>query len=212
MASPGCLAKPSRGCESGRPTAARRLGQPLGVALANLRRLAQEPFPSLRKRVYLGRPCVSERGWTRSGTQVRIETDDGGACQDVWCLPRASCDQSKWYLETTEFHCRLSPDGPVWRLTSSGRRRSRRECLVGRPRPLNLRGVGEGNGERTPAGSPPKGACRATDRSRSPVAWSKTRRVAGDLVCFRALPAGEPAEGRAFHARYTTRVRTVSRT
>ena len=58
------------------------------------------------------------------------------------------------------------------RRTSSGRRRSRRECLVGRPRPLNLRGVGAGNGERTRVASPPQGACRATDRSRSPVAAS----------------------------------------
>ena len=68
MASPGCLAKPLRGCELGRPTAARRLGQPLGVAFAKFRRLAQAAFPSLRKCVKLGRPCVSERGWTRSGT------------------------------------------------------------------------------------------------------------------------------------------------
>ena len=63
------------------------------------------------------------------------------------------------------------------------------------------RGGGVGNGERTRVASPPKGACRATDRSRSPVAWSKTLRVDEDVVCIRALPAGEPAEGRAFHAR-----------
>jgi hypothetical protein len=47
----------------------------------------------------------------------------------------------------------------------------------------------------------PEGACRATDRSRSPVAWSETSLVDEEGVCIRALPAGEPAEGRAFHAR-----------
>ena len=75
------------------------------------------------------------------------------------------------------------------------------ECLVGRPRPLSIRGGGGGNGERTRVASPPQGACRATDRSRSPVAASLSLLVPLDLVCVRALPAGEPAEGRAFHAR-----------
>ncbi len=56
----------------------------------------------------------------------------------------------------------------AFHITSSGRRRSRRECLVGRPRPLSLRGVGEGNGERTRVASPPQGACRATDREPEP--------------------------------------------
>jgi hypothetical protein len=48
----------------------------------------------------------------------------------------------------------------------------------------------------------PEGACCATERSRSPVAASLSPLVPLDLVCVRALPAGEPAEGRAFHARY----------
>ena len=37
--------------------------------------------------------------------------------------------------------------------------------------------------------------------SRSPVAWSLLLLPSLDLVCFGALPAGEPAKGRAFHAR-----------
>jgi len=36
---------------------------------------------------------------------------------------------------------------------------------------------------------------------RPTVAWSLPLLPTLDLVCFGALPAGEPAEGRAFHAR-----------
>ena len=99
MTSPGCLAEPSRGCESGRPAAVRRLGQPLGVALANLRRLAQAAFPSLRNCVEPGRPCDSDAGWTvsrarpqekrcrqhKEGTSRSGRGDWG--CQWAWSSP-----------------------------------------------------------------------------------------------------------------------------
>ena len=60
-----------------------------------------------------------------------------------------------------------------------------------------------------PQGVPRRGPVVRLTESRSPVAWSKTRRVAGDHVCFRALPAGEPAEGRAFHARSVKETRCM---
>jgi hypothetical protein len=78
--------------------------------------------------------------------------------------------------------------------TSSGRRRSRRECLVGRPRPPFVEGVEN----KLPQGVPRRGLV-----VRPTVAASRSLLPSFDLVCVRALPAGEPAEGRAFHARYS---------
>ena len=80
-----------------------------------------------------------------------------------------------------------------YHLTSSGRRRSRRECLVGRPRSPFAEGVEN----KLPQGVPRRGLV-----VRPTVAWSLPLLPSLDLVCIRALPAGEPAEGRAFHARY----------
>jgi hypothetical protein len=58
---------------------------------------------------------------------------------------------------------------------------------------------GAGSGERTPAGSPPKGACRATDRRRSPVRLVADDRTPHSVSPRGAPPAGEPAVGRASH-------------
>jgi hypothetical protein len=47
----------------------------------------------------------------------------------------------------------------------------------------------------------PQGVPRRGLVVRPTVAWSLSLLPSLDLVCIRALPAGEPAEGRAFHAR-----------
>ena len=88
-------------------------------------------------------------------------------------------------------HQRVSSGASPFQLTSSGRRRSRRECLVGRPRSPLLRERRTNSRRESPKGL----VVRPT------VAWSLPLLPSLDFVCIRALPAGEPAEGRAFHAR-----------
>jgi hypothetical protein len=59
---PAWLAKPSGGCESGRPGAASRLDQSLGEELANLLTLAQSAFPSLSGRLLSGAAAAVSGG------------------------------------------------------------------------------------------------------------------------------------------------------
>jgi hypothetical protein len=106
-----------------------------------------------------------------------------------------------WLEEHDKFHNRATlqwaPGCPkqkgLFHPTSSGRRRARRACLVGRPRSPFAEGVEN----KLPQGVPRRGLV-----VRPSVAWSLPLLPSLDLVCIRALPAGEPAEGRAFHARW----------